>query len=235
MKIHEIIKILKNRKERITGNNKITSFIGVFSILSFIGFIGAVTTASNKTNIINEMSAEIKKLTEDMEYYQKNSYEYQSKFVEYQSKYYSLLKENNPVQDAEEESKTEETQESSSQMVNTKPDESIKEESSSSTTKKDLTYDDIASNPATYKGKGINLTGIVKQTYEEGYDLVIRLQMTDNVNSVLIARMDIDEASGFKTGDTVEISGVFLGNQNYNSLSGNRSVPHAFLKSIKKI
>lgn len=235
MKIHEIIKILKNRKERITGNNKITSFIGVFSILSFIGFLGAVTTASNKTNIINEMSAEIKKLTEDMEYYQKNSYEYQSKFVEYQSKYYSLLKENDPVQDAEEESKTEEIQESASQVVNSEPDESIKEENGANTIKKDLTYDDIASNPTTYKGKGINLTGTVKQTYEEGYDLVIRLQMTNDINSVLIARIDVDEASGFKAGDTVEISGVFLGNQNYNSLSGTRSVPHAFLKSIKKI
>ena len=232
MKFQKAIKILKNRKERITGNNKITSFIGVFSILSFIGFIGAVTTVSNKTNIIDEMSAEIKKLTEDMEYYQKNSYEYQSKFVEYQSKYYSLLKENNPVQDAEEESKTEETQESASQVVNSEP---AKEESSSGITKKDLTYDDIASNPATYKGKGINLTGTVKQTYEEGYDLVIRLQMTNDINSVLIARIDVDEAGGFKTGDTVEISGVFLGNQNYNSLSGTRSVPHAFLKSIKKI
>lgn len=232
MKFQKAIKILKNRKERITGNNKITSFIGVFSILSFIGFIGAVTTVSNKTNIIDEMSAEIKKLTEDMEYYQKNSYEYQSKFVEYQSKYYSLLKENDPVQDTEEESKTEEIQESASQVVNSEP---AKEESSSGITKKDLTYDDIASNPATYKGKGINLTGTVKQTYEEGYDLVIRLQMTNDINSVLIARIDVDEAGGFKTGDTVEISGVFLGNQNYNSLSGTRSVPHAFLKSIKKI
>lgn len=232
MKIHEIIKMLKNRKERIIVNNKVTSFIGVFSILSFIGFIGAVTTVSNKTNIINEMSAEIKKLTEDMEYYQKNSYEYQSKFVEYQSKYYSLLKENDPVQDTEEESKTEEIQESASQVVNSEP---AKEESISSATKKDLTYDDIASNPATYKGKGINLTGTVKQIYEEGYDLVIRLQMTNDINSVLIARIDVDEASGFKVGDTVEISGVFLGNQNYNSLSGARSVPHAFLKSIKKI
>ena len=232
MKFQKAIKILKNRKERITGNNKITSFIGVFSILSFIGFIGAVTTVSNKTNIIDEMSAEIKKLTEDMEYYQKNSYEYQSRFVEYQSKYYSLLKENDPVQDTEEESKTEEIQESASQVVNSEP---AKEESSSGITKKDLTYDDIASNPATYKGKGINLTGTVKQTYEEGYDLVIRLQMTNDINSVLIARIDVDEAGGFKTGDTVEISGVFLGNQNYNSLSGTRSVPHAFLKSIKKI
>ena len=232
MKFQKAIKILKNRKERITGNNKITSFIGVFSILSFIGFIGAVTTVSNKTNIIDERSAEIKKLTEDMEYYQKNSYEYQSKFVEYQSKYYSLLKENDPVQDTEEESKTEEIQESASQVVNSEP---AKEESSSGITKKDLTYDDIASNPATYKGKGINLTGTVKQTYEEGYDLVIRLQMTNDINSVLIARIDVDEAGGFKTGDTVEISGVFLGNQNYNSLSGTRSVPHAFLKSIKKI
>lgn len=126
MKFQKAIKILKNRKERITGNNKITSFIGVFSILSFIGFIGAVTTVSNKTNIIDEMSAEIKKLTEDMEYYQKNSYEYQSKFVEYQSKYYSLLKENDPVQDTEEESKTEEIQESASQVVNSEP---AKEES----------------------------------------------------------------------------------------------------------
>lgn len=232
MKFHEIIKILKNRKERITGNNKITSFIGVFSILSFIGFLGAVTTVSNKTNIINEMSAEIEKLTEDMGYYQRNSYEYQSKFIEYQSKYYNLLKENNPVQDAEEESKTEEIQESASQVVNSEP---AKEESTSDVIKKDLTYDDIASNPATYKGKGINLTGTVKQIHEEGYDLVIRLQMTNDINSVLIARIDLDEAGGFKTGDTVEISGVFLGNQNYNSLSGTRSVPHAFLKSIKKI
>lgn len=232
MKIYEIIKMLKNRKERIIVNNKVTSFIGVFSILSFIGFLGAVTTASNKTNIINEMSAEIEKLTEDMGYYQRNSYEYQSKFIEYQSKYYNLLKENNPVQDAEEESKTEETQTSASQVVNSEP---AKEESSSGITKKDLTYDDIASNPATYKGKGINLTGTVKQIYEEGYDLVIRLQMTNDINSVLIARIDVDEASGFKVGDTVEISGVFLGNQNYNSLSGARSVPHAFLKSIKKI
>lgn len=233
MKIREIIKMLKNRKERIIVNNKVTSFIGMFSILSFIGFLGAVTTASNKTNIINEMSAEIEKLTEDMGYYQRNSYEYQSKFVEYQSKYYSLLKENDPVQDIEkEESKVEEIQESASQVVNSEP---AKEESSSDVIKKDLTYDDIASNPATYKGKGINLTGTVKQIYEEGYDLVIRLQMTNDINSVLIARIDVDEASGFKVGDTVEISGVFLGNQNYNSLSGARSVPHAFLKSIKKI
>ena len=98
-------------------------------------------------------------------------------------------------------------------------------------------YEELARNPDSYKGKKITLHGEVIQVMEDGKRVSLRVNMNSNYNQTVYITYTLKSGEGrILEDDILEIYGTFEGLFTYETVLGAElSIPHVDAKYIERV